>query len=205
MSLCQNNKQGSCGACCGVFNFDLKKNEIGEILLKRTQYFAENVGYANRESVIEYRERFEAEEEKYPRKDIATYICPYLGFIQDEKKIGCLIHPILTGDPKSQNFSFYGASICQSYDCKNKEFHPWIEEVLSTMDLDYYQYSFLAGNHRFVEALIQFYKARDITIERDFFKYKEELSRVCRNYLQKNKEHNLTSFELETLEIIIEL
>jgi hypothetical protein len=205
MSLCQNSKQGSCGACCGVFNFDLNKNEIHEIVFSRTKYFKDNVDYANRESVIDYRLRFETEEEKYPRKDNATYICPFLGFIQDAKKIGCLIHPILTKDPKSQNFSFYGSSICQSYDCKNKEFHPWIEEVLSSMDLDYYEYSFLAGNHRFVEALIQFYKARDIEIEKDFIKYQEELIRVLRNYLKKNKNHNLTSFELETVEIIIEL
>jgi hypothetical protein len=35
--------------------------------------------------------------------------------------MGCLIHPTITGEEKSQDVSFYGSSICLSYDCRVKE------------------------------------------------------------------------------------
>lgn len=196
MSLCQNQKT-SCGACCGIFNLDLDKNSIHKLLKNRTNDFKSNVTYSQKKTVINYRERNEDLESEIPKKDPFVYNCPYLGFIDlNEKKIGCMIHPVLTGDEKSQNYSFYGASICSVYDCKNKEERSWLEILLSKMNLDYYEYSAIASNHLFLSKIQNLFIENDLEINPEHEKQNQFFKILFIEYLQNIKNH-CTSFELE--------
>lgn len=85
------------------------------------------VDFSNRAAVLEYRRAREERERPIPRHDPGIYVCPFFGPVppgtgtDGHATPGCMIHPVLTGDETSQNYSFYGASICQGYDCQNKE------------------------------------------------------------------------------------
>lgn len=116
---CQN--QFSCFSCCGLFNFKLSFLELIGILKERTMQFKKiKTKFENREELINYRIKREKLEENIPKYDTEIYICPFLGILHN-KKIGCMIHPTITGDPNSQDVSFYKSGICQSYDCRVKE------------------------------------------------------------------------------------
>jgi len=119
-SACQRDNL-SCGSCCGIFNLKLNKSEeIKSILYDRGVEFI-RVRMDEPSTIVNYREIRENLESTISRKNKEIYVCPFLGFLDGSEKIGCLIHPGRTGNPLSQNFSFYGASICQDYDCPNKE------------------------------------------------------------------------------------
>jgi hypothetical protein len=125
MNHCQNCY--SCFSCCGLFNFKLKVNELYDLLKDRTTIFrsiynASFICSFPREELLEYRKEREKIEDKIEKYDGFVYVCPFLGFINKENnKIGCMIHPSLTGEEKSQDISFYGSAICLSYNCRVKE------------------------------------------------------------------------------------
>ncbi len=198
MSLCQSNGS-SCGACCGLFNLDCLHIELKKILEERTNFFSENVDYSKKETVILYREEFEKKENSYSKKDATIYNCPFLGYIEPNKKrIGCMIHPIKTGDPKSQNFSFYGASICQTYDCRNKErgnANDW-ENFFDSLALDECQYSNLAGDHILITRIEEFFLDSGISL---LFMFQNHFSLLKKILLYKftKGNSNITSFEID--------
>lgn len=197
MSLCQSNGS-SCGACCGLFNIDYPPIELKKILTERTKYFSENVDYSKRETVISYREDFEKKESAYPKKDATIYNCPFLGYIDSKNRIGCMIHPIKTGDPKSQNFSFYGASICQTYDCRNKERVNAIdwENIFDSLGLDECQYSNLAGDHILITRIEEFFLDIGISLTSMFQDHSNLLKRILLYKISK-RTSNITSFEID--------
>lgn len=197
MSLCQS-RGSSCGACCGLFNIDYPPFEIKKILTERTKYFSENVDYSKRETVISYREDFEKKESEYPKKDATIYNCPFLGYIDEKNRIGCMIHPVKTGDPKSQNFSFYGSSICQTYDCRNKErlnAGDW-ENFFDSLGLDECQYSNLAGDHILITRIEEFFLDIGISLPSMFQNHSALLNKILL-YKINNKTSNITSFEID--------
>lgn len=125
-SACQRDRGIACGACCGVFNlvFDERPRERRhELLLRRTQEFAA-VRFDQPETFVRYRQTREAAEQELPRHNPEIYVCPFFGYLEDNGRTGCLAHPARTGLAHTQNFSFYGASICQAYDCRNKDQDP---------------------------------------------------------------------------------
>jgi hypothetical protein len=197
MSLCQSNGS-SCGACCGLFNIDYPPFELKKILTERTKYFSENVDYSKRETVISYREDFEKKESAYPKKDATIYNCPFLGYIDGKNRIGCMIHPVKTGDPKSQNFSFYGASICQTYDCRNKERVNAIdwENIFDSLGLDECQYSNLAGDHILITRIEEFFLDIGISLTSMFQDHSNLLKRILLYKISK-RTSNITSFEID--------
>lgn len=202
MSFCQPHEGFSCGACCGLLNLKLSNQHYSEILKKRTLYFRQNVDFKKPDTIINYRARFEELESDYEKKDPHIYNCPFLGYIDSlDKKIGCMIHPANSGDPKSQNYSFYGASICQEYDCKNKE-KPNIDlwsKLLKEIDLDSIQYSRLAGDHILFTRIEEYFGYNGISAESIFSKYYEIVLKVLRKTLEQDTGLNITSFELEMI------
>ncbi len=198
MSLCQSNGS-SCGACCGLFNLDYPHQELKKILEERTEVFSETVDYSKRETVISYREEFEKKENSYSKKDATIYNCPFLGYIEPGKKrIGCMIHPIKTGDPKSQNFSFYGASICQTYDCRNKERGNTLdwENFFDSLSLDECQYSNLAGDHILITRTQEFFLDLGISLSSMFQNHFSLLKKILLYKFTKGNS-NTTSFEID--------
>ncbi|MBI3394749.1 MAG: hypothetical protein HY042_02830 [Spirochaetia bacterium] len=118
-SACQN-KGVSCGACCGIFNLKLTADERRSLIDERGRDFR-LVDLKIPHMIAGYRRAREAKEEGIERGNPEIYVCPYYGPIADGTLSGCMIHPSLTGNPHSQNFSFYGTSICQAYDCPPKD------------------------------------------------------------------------------------
>ncbi len=169
MSFCQpDNSNFSCGACCGFLNLKLSKKEIIGLLAQRTIEFQGSVHFQENHTIAAYRQSREKIEKDIPKFDETTYNCPFLGNIS-AGKVGCMIHPEATQNPKSQNFSFYGASICQGYDCKNKERQTaehW-ERFLANLDIDSFSYSLIAGDHVSLSKIENFFFA--LGIEGDEF------------------------------------
>ena len=117
MSMCQN--ESSCVACCGTLNLRLRSEQLRYLLSQRTAQCPE-AGRADHASLVAYRSAREEIEASLERYDATVYVCPFVGWIE-EGRAGCLIHPLRTGRANSQNASFYGTTICQSYDCRAKE------------------------------------------------------------------------------------
>lgn len=200
MSLCHPDVGNvSCGACCGLFNLKLQPKEFKTLLLERTSEFQTTVNFEVRHSFPIFRKERETKEAHIPKKDDMTYNCPFLGYVDPAKqRIGCMIHPIFTGDPKSQNFSFYGASICQAYDCKNKESilaDLW-ESLFVEMAKDSVEYSFLSADHIFSHALEKYFQLLNISMDRMFQEFRLEMMDLFRMRLQTSAEKNFTSFEI---------
>lgn len=122
MNLCQT--RYSCSACCGINNLKMPYNELSAWLENNTKDFL-RLNLSKVEQISQFRLAGEKKIEK-KKHDSTTYTCPFIGYIQ-KNKTGCLLHPV--GSPHHQigilkhpqNFSFYGESICQTYDCRTKE------------------------------------------------------------------------------------
>lgn len=118
---CQN--QFSCFSCCGLFNLKLNTDSQYQLLNERTEHLKKLMNNSlklDRLSLLNYRLERELIENQIDKYNYEVYVCPFLGFINNSR-IGCMIHPSITNDQKSQDVSFYGSSICLSYDCRVKE------------------------------------------------------------------------------------
>jgi len=200
MSLCQS-KSTSCGACCGIFNLDLNKIEINNLINHRTNQFTLEVDLKKNWTIAEYRKKREIEESFVVRKDETTYVCPFLGFIEN-KKIGCMIHPSITGDPLSQNFSFYGSSICQGYECKNKEREDikLIEDIIIDLNINsYFEYSNIFSDHITLNLIIEFFSSCGYGLEKIIKEQKELFLELLNYKFKKGILLNQTSFEFEEI------
>jgi hypothetical protein len=175
-SLCQSNAH-SCGACCGIFNLNVSKQELDHILRERTEDFQKNTNFQTRWTLSAYRKRREELEEEISRVDKTTYVCPFLGMISSNR-IGCMIHPVYSGDPKSQNLSFYGASICQGYDCKTKEHQlaDSLQTLLEQDSLDYFIYSNLVADYITFHLILEYFQSKGYELG-DIFSSGKELFR----------------------------
>ncbi|MBL8021806.1 MAG: hypothetical protein JNM27_19185 [Leptospirales bacterium] len=141
----------SCGACCGIYNLTLGEDDRSRLIRDRTAEFA-NVDLTQAGSFASYRQAREAVEAGIPRFNAETYVCPFFGIPRGRDSAGCMVHPSITGNPHSQNFSFYGASICQTYDCPNKERD--VNLVYSDYCSRFPEYARLMADTRFFNLLI---------------------------------------------------
>ncbi|MBM9579587.1 hypothetical protein JWG45_20790 [Leptospira sp. 201903070] len=197
MSLCQpENGNFSCGSCCGIFNLDLNPDEIRNLISERTKEFKNSVDFQKSWTMAEYRKVREKKEENIQRKDEHTYNCPFLGAF--DKRIGCMIHPIFSGDPLSQNYSFYGTSICQGYECRNMERKTaklW-EALLEEMELDSFTYSAIASDYKTIDLIEETFLNLGISKEELFQKKKETLKKLIQRKIDLNVAMMNTSFEI---------
>ncbi|MBM9499668.1 hypothetical protein JWG44_05315 [Leptospira sp. 201903071] len=197
MSLCQPEKGNfSCGSCCGIFNLDIDPDGIRNLISERTKEFKTLVDFQKSWTMAEYRKIREKKEENIKRKDEQTYNCPFLGAF--DKKIGCMIHPIFSGDPLSQNYSFYGTSICQGYECRNMERKTaklW-EILLGEMELDSFTYSAIASDYKTIDLIEKTFLDLGIFKEELFDKKRETLKKLIQRKIDQNVAMMNTSFEI---------
>ncbi|TGK35962.1 hypothetical protein EHQ12_08185 [Leptospira gomenensis] len=197
MSFCQPDRGDfSCGSCCGIFNLDISPDEIRSLIQERTKEFVSSVDFKKPWTMAEYRKTREKKEEGLVRKDEHTYNCPFLGFFG--KKIGCMIHPVFSGDPLSQNYSFYGASICQGYECRNmerKNSKLW-EKLLSGMDLDSFTYSAIASDYKTLDLIERALFRSDQDAESFFEAHQDLLKELLKRKINQNVSMMNTSFEI---------
>lgn len=188
-SACQTRGR-SCFGCCGLLNLETNHRDL---LQQRTNRFAD-VDLEDAKSIATFRTESEEKEISIRRKREDVYVCPFLGYISGESKIGCMVHPSQTGKPNLQNFSFYGASICLTYDCMNKdrdtdqEYSRLVEEFSH----DHFEYTRLMADILFFESISRYFEIRstwDIRIKQLFF-------RLCSLRLKVTSEVAITSFEI---------
>ncbi|MCL8265103.1 hypothetical protein M9Y82_00225 [Leptospira weilii] len=197
MSLCQPGRGNfSCGSCCGIFNLDLSFDKIRKLIFERTEEFKNSVDFQKPWTMAEYRKVREKKEVTIRRKDELVYNCPFLGAFG--KRIGCMIHPVFSGDPLSQNYSFYGSSICQGYECRNmdrKSSKLW-EDLLGEMKLDSFTYSAIASDYETIDLIEETFSQKGISIQELFQSKKELLKRLIQRKIDQNVAMMNTSFEI---------
>ncbi len=119
-SACQRENH-QCITCCGVFNLEYAfRPSLEQLLRERTRQYRATLAIPGK-TAREYRLERERVEASYPRHREDVYVCPFAGFLEEESRMGCMIHPSRTGEADSQNASFYGSTLCLSYECPNLE------------------------------------------------------------------------------------
>ncbi|AMX57134.1 hypothetical protein LEP1GSC016_3849 [Leptospira borgpetersenii serovar Hardjo-bovis str. Sponselee] len=175
---------------------NLSSDGIRKLIFERTEEFKNSVDFQKPWTMAEYRKVREEKEVTIRKKDELVYNCPFLGAFG--KRIGCMIHPIFSGDPLSQNYSFYGSSICQGYKCRNMERKSsklW-ESLLSEMELDSFTYSAIASDYQTLDLIEETFSQKGISIQKLFQSKKELLKRLIQRKIDRNVAMMNTSFEI---------
>ncbi|EMO75480.1 hypothetical protein LEP1GSC127_1963 [Leptospira kirschneri str. 200801925] len=109
-----------------------------------------------------------------------------------------MIHPTFSGDPLSQNYSFYGSSICQGYECRNMERKSSLfwENLLGEMELDSFTYSAIASDYKTLDLIEETFFQKGISIEELFRSKKDLLKRLILRKIDQNVAMMNTSFEI---------
>ncbi|MGD0279876.1 MAG: hypothetical protein ABSC11_11280 [Smithella sp.] len=138
--LCQPGEGKSCGACCGLYNYvDSSRSSLALRLRARTKRFHQMV--KNPGDVECYAKETLADEDFSKRYEV-IYCCEYLGFLdKEEKKIGCLLHPMQNSGLDLRDCSFYGQELCAGHLCPSHYFIPQSQsQILIKIIDDWYLY-----------------------------------------------------------------
>jgi len=159
IDLCQPDDLKSCAACCGLFNWhDHSRAAITEIVALQTDLFLQLDSYND---LDEYRKRRDSRIRN--SKLFATiYNCEFIGFIDAaRRRVGCLLHPAVTGNPELRNNCFYGAKICNEHFCPGFGCLTKVEQQAVVASIsDWYLYGLIIT---------------DIDLVKEFFKRAENL------------------------------
>ena len=138
--LCQPDEKKSCGACCGLYNYvDSSRSSLMQRLRSRTKRYHELV--KNSGDVEIYAKETLAGEDFAKRYEV-IYCCEYLGFLDnEEKKVGCLLHPEQNSGLDLRTSSFYGQELCAGHFCPSHHFIPQSQsKILIKIIDDWYLY-----------------------------------------------------------------
>jgi hypothetical protein len=150
LHLCQPDDRKSCGACCGLYNWqDHSRQTLRELLGRRTSFFWESPQDGR---LTEFRESVAL---LPPRAKLleAIYNCEFLGFIDpDQRRVGCLLHPSLHGGEEMRVHSFYGPELCGGHFCPSYTYLSPVEQgmVIAAID-DWYLYGLVITDIDFVK------------------------------------------------------
>lgn len=137
--LCQPDPSKSCGACCGLYNWeDHSRKALIPLLEKRSALFFS----LGRDPEI-FQNAY-AQEIFPPNSKLLGDIhnCEFLGFLDGEKKrVGCLLHPSVNGGRDLRDYCFYGKEICAGHFCPSHTHLTRAEQksVLAALE-DWYLY-----------------------------------------------------------------
>ncbi|MBN1573764.1 MAG: hypothetical protein JW984_11265 [Deltaproteobacteria bacterium] len=122
ISLCHPDEKKSCGACCGLYNWeDNSRETLTKLMGKRREAYLKAGGGCGvgREGVdLDIMAR-ELDKIDTPRVlfDV-IHNCPFVGFVDDGgNRVGCMIHPVNNGGVELRDVSFYGAELCSGHEC----------------------------------------------------------------------------------------
>lgn len=137
--LCQPDPSKSCGACCGLYNWeDHSRAALTRLLEKRTSLF-----FSLGRDPENFRQAYAREKIPPNPKLLETiYNCEFLGFLDGEKKrVGCLLHPSLNEGRDLRDHCFYGKEICAGHYCPSHAHLTPVEQksVLLALE-DWYLY-----------------------------------------------------------------
>lgn len=121
--LCQH-ARGSCGACCGVYNFrDRSPTAEHARLSRRTERVT--AAWPDEQALAAVRDELLALE----REEIlyaTVKVCPFAGYVEDGR-VGCLLHP--TRHPTGRDLrhlAVYPKEVCRDHFCAP---HDWLRPV----------------------------------------------------------------------------
>ena len=122
----------SCGACCGLYDFeDTSCEHLEQILHMRTQEYRgvmKDIRLDAKDftelqirmnSLIQLLTNQEKKERLKPQKDDP---CVFLRFIlEDPQLVGCLLHPLQNKEVDLRYFGRYSQPVCASYSCGHSD------------------------------------------------------------------------------------
>jgi hypothetical protein len=153
--LCQPGGGKSCGACCGLYNYvDSSRSSLALRLRSRTERFHRMV--KNPGDVECYAKETKANED-FARRYEVIYCCEYLGFLdKEEKKVGCLLHPMQNSGIDLRDCSFYGQELCAGHLCPSHYFIPQSQsQILVKIIDDWYLYGLVLTD---IDLVVQYFR-----------------------------------------------
>ena len=157
--LCQPDASKSCGACCGHYNYaDSGREALAARLRRRTALFRTTVG--GPEDLPRFSDTVKGLEDGTRRYEV-IHCCEYVGFLDaEERRVGCLLHPMQNGGRDLREASFYGRDLCDGHFCPSYSYLARAEKLalLEILD-DWYLYGVCVT---------------DIDIVKEFFRHVSE-------------------------------
>ncbi len=139
MPLCQPDGTKSCGACCGLYNWqDHSRGALHTLLQTRTSSF---FSADPEKDFLPPRQGAGAPAANAPLLE-TIHNCKYLGFIDRcQKRVGCLLHPSLHQGRDMRGKSFYGEELCADHLCPSHTHLTEVEQSAAIHSLqDWYLY-----------------------------------------------------------------
>ena len=152
--LCQPGGGASCGACCGLYNFeDHSREHVTQALARRTE--AVRGLPRTKEAFRAAAERLRSEAES-PLFQMVR-VCPMLGFLDEARsRVGCLAHPVVTGGPDLRDCGVYTADICETFECPS---FLWLDaaqaRLIRAACADWYLYGLVVTDVEFVRGCLR--------------------------------------------------
>ncbi len=153
--LCQVSETVSRGACRGLYNLpDAGRTALTERLRRRTELFREIPRTAAAIDRFGASEAADAAGGPYP----GFHHCPFVGLIDGDRRVGCLLHPLGTGNAGIdwRGLSYYGGLACRIYFCSTyTRLSPAHKELIRRAADDWYDYGLVITEHRLLSALFE--------------------------------------------------
>lgn len=150
LHLCQPDQKKSCGACCGLYNWeDHSRHTLEALLRRRTNLFLSLRENPDLQIYSKIAQQFSLQ----PKLCETIYNCEYLGFIdKEERKVGCLLHPSLHQGIDVRVHSFYGVELCAGHFCPSYTYLTAVEQeaVITAID-DWYLYGLVITDIDFIK------------------------------------------------------
>jgi len=154
--LCQVGDTLSCGACCGLYNVPgLSKDSLTAMLRHRTEAFSRiprTVG--DIDGFAEGFMGFSPPERPFPD----FHHCPFVGLIDGDRRVGCLLHPLAQGNAGVdwRGLSYYGGLACASYFCpSSRRLPPKYLTILKSAFSHWYDYGLMVTERRLIVAVFK--------------------------------------------------
>jgi hypothetical protein len=151
-SLCQPDSTKSCGACCGLYNWeDHSRAALEPLIRRRTSLF-----HSWQNDLRQFQEIY-SQEARLPNPKLleAIYNCEFLGFLdEEERRVGCLLHPSVNQGEDLRNYCFYGADLCAGHFCPSYSCLSRTEQKVVSASLeDWYLYGLVITDIDLVKEL----------------------------------------------------
>ena len=153
--ICHPDKDKSCGACCGLYNYEgFDRATVSEALSFRTDLFS--AMRPDHFELDEFRNLVSSMDGR-PKLLEEIYCCEFLGYLdKEERKVGCLIHPTLHNGLDSRDHAYYGAETCAMHKCGSYSFLSESEviPVIAALE-DWYLYGICVTD---IDLIKEFYR-----------------------------------------------
>ncbi len=149
--LCQPDEHKSCGACCGLYNWENHSRKTLTALLQGNTRLFFSLG--DNPDIESYRTHHRNSPVRQKKLCDTIYNCEFLGFINKEQtRIGCLLHPCLNQGRDRRDCSFYGIEMCAGHFCLSYSYLSLTEQTAVVAALnDWYLYGLVITDIDFVK------------------------------------------------------